>query len=106
MGRKALRQPRDLPFKLKFIRNLLAMTQDELFIAMNHPRKVTDEERRIGRGAISDYEHGRRAPSLLEMLAYVKTVRQKTKKPISIEDLVDDQVKILDILSLNNAKDK
>ena len=101
MGRKARVQPRDLPTKLKFIRDLLSMTQDEIYIEMIHPRKPDEEECRIGRAAISDYENGRRAPSLLDALGYVKLVKRNSKFELTVDDLLDDKIKIADIFIKN-----
>ena len=94
MGRKARQQPRDLAYKLKFIRDLLSLTQDAMWVELSHPRIPSEEDTRVGRGSISDYEQGRRVPSLLEMLAYVKTVKRNSRFEIKVDDLIDDDVKI------------
>ena len=97
MGRKARTQPKDLPFKLKFIRDLLSMTQEELYIELVFPRKPDAEECRVGRGSVSDYEHGRRSPSLLDALAYVSMIKRLSRFELTVDDLVNDEIKIADI---------
>lgn len=44
------------------------------------------------RAAISDYERGRRVPSLLELLRYVKLVNETTRYRITCDTLIDDSL--------------
>ena len=77
MARYRRKSPKKLAGKLREIRLRLEMTQEEL-------------ARRVGTdsGSISRFEHGKREPSLLEMLAYSNLVG------VTINELVDDKVKL------------
>jgi transcriptional regulator with XRE-family HTH domain len=79
MPRYRRKAPKKLGAKLREVRLRLDMTQEEL-------------ARRIGTdsGSISRFEHGKREPSLLEMLAYSNLAG------VTINELVDDKVKLPD----------
>jgi transcriptional regulator with XRE-family HTH domain len=77
MARYKRKSPKKLPVKLREIRLRLGMTQEELA-----KRLGTDS------GAVSRFEHGKRDPSLLEMLVYSNLAG------LTINELVDDKVKL------------
>ena len=77
MPRYKRKSPKKLAGKLREIRLRLGMTQEELGRHLG-----TDS------GSISRYEHGKRDPSLLEMLVYSNLAG------VTINDLVDDKVKL------------
>ena len=77
MARYKRKSPKKLAGKLRDIRLRLGMTQEELARHLG-----TDS------GSISRFEHGKRDPSLLEMLVYSKLSGH------TINDLVDDKVKL------------
>lgn len=76
MPRYRRKSPKKLAGKLRELRLRLGMTQEELAKHLG-----TDS------GSISRFEHGKREPSLLEMLAYSNLAG------VTINDLVDDKVK-------------
>jgi hypothetical protein len=85
VGKKKRPQPTRLSAKLKFIRvHLLKMRQEDLL-----PYIVPDALP-SSRGIISEYETGKREPSLLELLRYVKIVKERTRLELNCDDLIDD----------------
>ena len=76
--RRRLR-PANLAKKLRQIRRVLGLSQSELL-------RRLDAEELMHYGRISDYELGKREPSLSILLAYARVAR------IHLEYLVDDNV--------------
>ena len=76
MARYRRRSPKKLAAKLREVRLRLEMTQEELAKHLG-----TDS------GAISRFEHGKRDPSLLEILIYSRL------SGIPMETLVDDKIR-------------
>jgi len=82
MGRGRRVQPKKLRLKLKAIRDRMGLTQQELveMLQIHAPGEFVDPS------YISQYESGKREPSLFILLAYSKITG------ISINTLVDDQM--------------
>lgn len=81
MGRKSREKPARLGDKLLQIRLALELSQSQMLRLIRG-----EEEDRTYRHLISEYESGKRAPSLLEVLAYARAAG------ISMEKLVDDKL--------------
>ncbi len=78
MGRKARVRPKRLADKLRYIRTSLDLTQAELL------RRLAIEELAT-QSKISEFESGKRDPSLLILLHYSRLAG------VHMEDLVDDK---------------
>ena len=91
MGRNKVKQPQELPLKLKKIRLRIGVAQTEMYELL-HPDKV--HLAKANRGHISAYETGQRFPPLLEVLKYVEILHQKSGIRISADDLIDDKRKL------------
>jgi DNA-binding transcriptional regulator YiaG len=86
-GKSKEKQPEMLPEKLLEIRQFFNFTQEEMAEYIL-PETVN---RTVARAALSDYEKGRRTPSVLKLLNYAKAVRFLTQyKDFNLEDLVRD----------------
>ena len=85
MGRQPRRRPENLAKKLLRIRSGLGLTQFQLVKAMG----VNDL---IPYHRISEYESGRREPSLWVLLAYARVAG------VHLEDIVDDNIDLPDKL--------
>jgi predicted transcriptional regulator len=79
------RKPKHLAGKLRKIR------EDYLHLSQTQIAKYLGD--RVKREKISAYETGEREPDLLTLLAYVRAV-----KGLTIDDLVDDNIKLPEIL--------
>lgn len=77
-------QPRRLPDKLLNIRQLLRISQEEM---VNRLRPLASGSP-IYPGHISEFESGKREPSLLVLLAYAKLAS------VSTDMLIDDQLEL------------
>ena len=88
MGKAKKSQPLKLPEKLLVVRKFFDLSQEEMIEFV-----IPDvEDAASARAAISDYESGRRAPSILESLNYAITVRLLSRhKQFNVEDLIDDK---------------
>ena len=84
MGRGIRTQPKGLKDKLKEIRSQMGITQQEM---VNRLRSFAPNEF-IDSGYISQFESGKREPSLPVLLAYSKLTG------LSINVLVDDDVEL------------
>ena len=82
MGQKRRTQPEKLKIKLKAIRVKMEVSQQKMVELLNHhaPNEV------IVPGHISDFENGKREPSLPVLLAYSKLTG------ISTNVLIDDRL--------------
>lgn len=80
MGQSARPRPHRLGPKLRQIRNLLGLTQEQMAEAVKH---IASPPRA---GHISEFELGRREPSLLFLLAVARSVH------LPMEVLVDDEL--------------
>jgi len=72
-------RPATLAKKLRQIRHVLGLSQSELVRRLD-----MDESMHYGR--ISEFERGKREPSLLVLLAYARVAG------VHLEDLVDDEI--------------
>ena len=82
MGTKRRTQPKKLKIKLKTIRIRMEVSQQKMAELLKHyaPKEV------IVPGHISDFETGKREPSLIVLLAYSKLAG------VHLEVLVDDEL--------------
>jgi transcriptional regulator with XRE-family HTH domain len=84
MGRGSRTQPKRLKDKLKAIRSKMGITQQEMVSRLRSyaPNEFVDS------GYISQFENGKREPSLPVLLAYSKLTG------VSINVLVDDELEL------------
>ena len=88
MGKSKQKQPEKLPEKLLEIRQYFNFTQEEM-IGYIMP---DIENATAARAAISDFEKGRRTPTLIEAYNYAVAVRLLTLfKNFNVEDLINDK---------------
>lgn len=88
MGRGKTQQPARLPAKLLAVRKYLQLNQEQM-VRLVMPDA---EDTAIKRAVFSDYEKGRRSPSLLEVLQYAEAIRDLTEHAdFNVEDLIDDR---------------
>jgi len=82
MGQKRRTQPEKLKIKLKTVRLKMEVSQQRMAELLKHyaPNEI------IVPGHISDFENGKREPSLPVLLAYAKLVA------ISTDVLIDDEI--------------
>jgi transcriptional regulator with XRE-family HTH domain len=82
MGRGKRTQPRKLKTKLKAIRNRKGITLQEMvdLLQSHAPHEFVDPS------YVSQFENGRREPSLLILLAYARVAG------LSVDVLVDDEL--------------
>jgi transcriptional regulator with XRE-family HTH domain len=80
MGQSRRPRPRRLAYKLRQLRSQLGLTQEKLAAAINHIESAPQP------GHISEFEHGKREPSLLFLLAVARLAG------VSLELLVDDKL--------------
>lgn len=92
MGQLRRQQPARLAAKLKEIRMKLNLTQEQM---AGQLQKVKTG---LQSGHISEYENGKREPSLLVLLAYSKL------SGVSINALADDEVDVPDRLPNRRLK--
>lgn len=85
MGVKPRQKPERLAEKLMTIRNAFGLSQTEVV-------KRLDAEGMIVASQISEFESGRRVPSLLVLLRYAWLSR------VHLEDLIDDEIDLPDKL--------
>jgi transcriptional regulator with XRE-family HTH domain len=81
MGKGPRQRPQNLAKKLLGIRHALGFSQIQLVKAMGINGKTVYKR-------ISEYESGRREPSLLVLLAYARVAG------IHLEDIVDDNLEL------------
>ena len=81
MGRVTRPQPRRLAEKLREIRSRLGLSQNEMIRQMGLGEELRREE-------ISDFERGRRVPSLLVTLSYARAFG------VSADVLIDDELEL------------
>jgi transcriptional regulator with XRE-family HTH domain len=82
MGSKRRAQPRRLGEKLAQIRRALDLTQEQM------ARTLNLKESPVYPTHVSEYEHGRREPSLLVLLRYAQLVE------VSTDVLIDDYLEL------------
>lgn len=79
MDQRRRPRPTNLAKKVRQIRYLLGLSQTEMV-------KLLNARESMHYGRISEYELGRREPSLLTLLAYARVAG------VHLEDLVDDTI--------------
>jgi transcriptional regulator with XRE-family HTH domain len=77
MNQRRRPRPTNLARKLRQIRHVFGLSQSEMAVRL-------DAGHSMNYGRISEYELGRREPSLLTLLAYARVAG------VHLEDLVDD----------------
>ena len=82
VGRKKRPAPKKLAQKLTALRESLGLTQEETLV------KVCPWLEPSARSVISEYENGKRVPSLIEMLNYAKLAG------VSVDFLINDEISI------------
>lgn len=82
MGQSPRPRPKCLAEKLRQLRELLCLTQEQLAEAVSYIESPPQP------GHISEYERGRREPSLLFLLAVVRLAG------VTMEVLVDDKLEL------------
>jgi transcriptional regulator with XRE-family HTH domain len=75
-------QPRKLAAKLRLIRMRLNLTQEQM------AGVVEDKRSPVYPGHISEFESGRREPSLLVLLKYARAAK------LTADSLIDDEVQL------------
>ena len=83
MGQARRPQPRRLASKLHEIRVRLDLTQEEMARLVKHRRAP------VYRSHISEFENGKREPSLLVLLQYARTA------DVVVDVLVDDDLELI-----------
>lgn len=79
MGRSRRDQPITLPRKLREIRLRLGLTQEQMAVQLRRSKRSGPRP-----GHVSEYEHGKRQPSVLVLLRYARIAG------VPMEILVDD----------------
>jgi transcriptional regulator with XRE-family HTH domain len=94
MGRGRRNQPRKLKIKLKTIRNRMGLTLQEMveLLQSHATREFVDPS------YISQFESGKREPSLLILLAYSNITG------ISVNTLIDDRLDLPDAIIIEENK--
>lgn len=82
MGQAPRPRPKRLALKLRQLRKLLDLTQEQLATSLDHIESAPQP------GHISEFEQGRREPSLLFLLGITRLAG------ISMELLVDDDLEL------------
>jgi transcriptional regulator with XRE-family HTH domain len=82
MGRNRRPQPSYLPSKLLEVREKLHLTQEQM------AKNLSSSKAPVHPGNISEYETGKREPSLLTLLQYARLAGT------SIDILVDDELEL------------
>jgi len=75
-------QPLKLASKLRWIRMTMGLTQEEMAKLVKHKRSP------VYPGHISEFENGRREPSLLVLLGYARAIN------LPVDSLVDDAINL------------
>lgn len=92
MGQTRRQQPARLAAKLKEIRTKLDLTQEQMV------ERLHEVKTGLQSGHVSEYENGKREPSLLVLLHYARVAG------VSMETLVDDDLNLPDRLPSRRLK--
>lgn len=82
MGRSRCAQPEKLATKLASIRARLELSQEQMAKRLEGPKTI------VYPGHVSEYELGKRCPSVLIILQYARLAR------VSVETLIDDGLEL------------
>lgn len=86
MGQSRRPQPTHLAFKLRKLRTLLGLSQEQMAEYLKSVKSPPQP------GHISEFEHGKREPSLLVLVAYARL------SGVPVDVLVDDEIDLPDRL--------
>jgi transcriptional regulator with XRE-family HTH domain len=78
--------------KLRRIRELLGLSQEQMADRLRHVKSPPQP------GHISEFERGKREPSLLVLVAYARASR------VLVDELVDDELELPERLSASRRK--
>lgn len=92
MGQARRPQPARLALKLREVRTLLGFSQEQMAERLRHVKSPPQP------GHISEFERGKREPSLLVLVAYARI------SGVSVDMLVDDEQELPDKLPINKRK--
>jgi transcriptional regulator with XRE-family HTH domain len=92
MGQSRRPQPTRLALKLSQIRKLLGFSQEQMAKRLRHVKSPPQP------GHISEFERGKREPSLLVLVAYARV------SGLLVDDLVDDEIDLPEKLSTGRRK--
>jgi transcriptional regulator with XRE-family HTH domain len=92
MGQARRPQPTRLALKLRQVRTLLGLSQEQMAERLKHVKSPPQP------GHISEFERGRREPSLLVLVAYARV------SGVLADELVDDELKPPEKLSAGKRK--
>ena len=92
MGQARRPQPTRLALKLRQVRTLLGLSQEQMVERLKHVKSPPQP------GHISEFERGRREPSLLVLVAYARV------SGVLADELVDDELKLPEKLSAGKRK--
>lgn len=92
MGQSRRPQPAHLAFKLRRIRELLGLSQEQMADRLKQVKSPPQP------GHISEFERGKREPSLLVLVAYARL------SGILVDELVDDELNLPEKLSAGRRK--
>lgn len=80
MGQARRPQPTRLALKLRQVRTLLGLSQEQMADRLKHVKSPPQP------GHISEFERGKREPSLLVLVAYARA------SGVLVDELVDDEL--------------
>jgi transcriptional regulator with XRE-family HTH domain len=92
MGQSRRPQPARLASKLRRIRELLGLSQEQMADRLRHVKSPPQP------GHISEFERGKREPSLLVLVAYARV------SGVFVDELVDDELELPEKLSAGRRK--
>ena len=92
MGQSRRPQPARLALKLRRIRELLGLSQEQMADRLKHVKSPPQP------GHISEFERGKREPSLLVLVAYARA------SGVLVDELVDDELELPEKLSAGRRK--
>ena len=92
MGQARRPQPTCLALKLRQIRTLLGLSQEQMADRLKHVKSPPQP------GHISEFERGKREPSLLVLVAYARV------SGVLVDELVDDERELPEKLPTNRQK--
>jgi transcriptional regulator with XRE-family HTH domain len=92
MGQARRPQPAHLALKLRQVRALLGLSQEQMADRLKHVKSPPQP------GHISEFESGKREPSLLVLVAYARV------SGVLVDELVDDELDLPEKLSAGRRK--
>ena len=92
MGQSRRPRPARLALKLRRIRELLGLSQEQMAERLKHVKSPPQP------GHISEFERGKREPSLLVLVAYARL------SGVLVDELVDDELELPEKLSASRRK--